>query len=208
MQFWLGDFSDETQPWDGLYMSDDGGATFVKVLGLDPSKYCNSGGYFPIIDVDRIAAEANLNLTNQFIIRFQQHDNANFNFSDDEDGFYLDDVRVFVPDTTYAALPFNDDFNGGIPKVNWHWNTAFETAPDSLVNGYSTVTNNGSYGVGTTAGVGRTPAVFLGKTCDGAFHTNALDLNLDLAGQTQVAMQFWLEDFSDEIGRASCRERV
>lgn len=198
LEFWFRDFADETQQWDGLYFSDDGGASFVKVINFDPINYCGSLSQFPTLDVDELAFSAGLSLTGQFIIRFQQYDNANFSTLNDEDGFYIDDVKVYVPDTTYAPLPFEDDFNGGIPKVNWHWNAAFETAPDSLVNGYTTITNNGRYEVSTTAGVDNTPTVLIGKTCDGTFHTNALDLNLDLSGQDQVWLELWFRDYGDE----------
>jgi hypothetical protein len=39
--------------------------------------------------------------------------------------------------------------------------------------------------------------VALGRRVDGNFTTNALDLHLDLAGQGQVELRFWIKDRSD-----------
>ncbi len=42
MSFWISDDADETHPEDGIYFSDDGGVTFVKVYDFDPVGWVNT----------------------------------------------------------------------------------------------------------------------------------------------------------------------
>jgi hypothetical protein len=94
MTFKINDRSDDTQADDALYFSDDGGVTFVKVFGFDFSNTDNAYTDYTI-DINSLAASNNLNLTSQFIVRFQQHgDGALPSNAEINDGIYLDDVNV------------------------------------------------------------------------------------------------------------------
>ena len=79
MTFWIADQIDESHVDDGLYFSDDGGNNFMKALDFFPDEWCDGiYGQHPPIDVDGIATELGLELTNQFVIRFQQTGQSDF----------------------------------------------------------------------------------------------------------------------------------
>ncbi len=196
MTFRIYDQSEEDHPQDGLYFSNDGGLTFKKAFDFLPESWCNQYGAFPPLDIDALAAKINLTFTNKFIIRFQQHDDGDFsNNGTGADGIYLDDVSVYVPQLRYATLPFEDNFEGTDFDAVWAWRFADKTAgtgavdftrPSNLVEVY-----NGN-------GYQSSRAARLGKRCDDGEVTNALDLHLNLAGQTQVEMTFFIYDNDDE----------
>ena len=111
MTFWIADWYDETDTDDGIYFSDDGGSTFVKVLNFKPSEWCdNTYGQHPPLDVDKLASEAGLNLTSQFVIRFQQRGENDFTgaYFASGDGFYLDDISV-IGMATSTLFSFEGD---------------------------------------------------------------------------------------------------
>ncbi|MEQ9306508.1 MAG: hypothetical protein RJQ14_21525, partial [Marinoscillum sp.] len=85
------DFFNEDHDEDGLFLSDDGGSNWEPVFTFKPESWCdNQWGTYQPFDIDKLAAEAGLSLTANFVIRFQQYDNADFNGINDEDGFYID----------------------------------------------------------------------------------------------------------------------
>jgi len=184
MTFWIADWFDETDPDDGIYW---------------PAEWCdNLYGQHPPLDVDKLASAESLSLTDQFIIRFQQRGVDDFvgNSGTAGDGFFLDDVNVYDPGLVYATLPFEDDFDTGVFKDSWAWNFADQTATVGsnfgITSPMSKVAIEGSIGIDNTNGVA------IGRRCDGAFTTNALDLHLDLSSQSNVEMTFWIADWFDE----------
>ncbi len=201
MTFKINDRNDDTQADDALYFSNDGGNTFQKVLDFKTSDWCNQYGAFPPIDVDALAALHGLSLTGQFVIRFQQHGDAALPINTGtNDGIYIDDVNVYVPVLTYASLPFSDDFEVLTFGSAWTWSFADQT------NTLATIPTRPSNIVDIASGVGfnNSRGVRMGRACsDGSatsdgFATNALDLHLNLAGQTEVAMTFKINDRSDD----------
>jgi len=197
MTFWMYDNNDETQIDDGIYFSDNGGTTFKKVFDFRPSDYCDyEYGKFPPLRIHELAAKNGLELSNQFIVRFQQHDDLDFSGS--PDGLILDDINVYVPCTAYfqitANTPFFDDFETGNLGCNWAWSfadatntlAAVPTRPSNVVEVVPNTAQSGQY------------SVAMGKTCDDGFATNALDLHLNLAGLTKVELSFWMFDNNDE----------
>ena len=171
----------------------------MKALDFFPDEWCDGiYGQHPPIDVDGIATELGLELTNQFVIRFQQTGQSDFvGGSNNQDGFYLDDVKVYDPKLEYASLPFSDDFEEGKFSSSWAWNFADETT--TIVSG-DAITNPMSF-VGVVDGFGADGSTFstwVGKRCDGTFTTNALDLHLNLLNQLEVMLTFWLADHRDE----------
>ena len=199
MTFWIADWYDETDTDDGIYFSDDGGSTFVKVLNFKPSEWCdNTYGQHPPLDVDKLASEAGLNLTSQFVIRFQQRGENDFTgaYFASGDGFYLDNVKVYDPGLTYATLPFEDDFNTGVFKDSWAWNFADQTS--TVASDFGITSPMSKVAIEDGVGVDNTNGVAIGRRCDGAFTTNALDLHLNLSNQTNVEMTFWIADWYDE----------
>ena len=87
LTFWWKEFSDESHSTDGVYLSDDGGATFIKVYSL-------TGGtstYQQIaLDIDALASTYGLSLSSTFVVKFQQYDN----YPITTDGMAFDDISV------------------------------------------------------------------------------------------------------------------
>jgi Secretion system C-terminal sorting domain len=191
MTFMISDRNDETHVDDGLYFSDNGGLNFKKVFSFKPSDWCNQYGQYPPFDIDKLATDNGLSLTPNFIIRFQQHGE---NYLPSYDGFYIDNVNVYVPMRNYTMLPFFDDFEGPNLSSSWVWSfadqtntlAAIPTRPSNIVD-----IENG-------IGINNSRAVRMGKACSDGFATNALDLLLNLANQPQVAMTFMISDRDDE----------
>jgi hypothetical protein len=199
MSFWIKDWFDETDADDGIYFSDDAGDSFKKVLDFKPGEWCdNLFGQHPPLDVDKLADNAGLNLTNQFIIRFQQRGEDDFigGSSVAGDGFVLDDVKVYDPQLVYATLPFEDDFNTGIFKNAWAWNFADQTA--TINSNFDITSPMSRIDIQSGSGINNTNGVAMGRRCDGAFTTNALDLHLNLSDHSNIEMSFWISDWFDE----------
>ena len=210
LRYWLRDFFDEAQNEDGLYFSDDGGQNFVHVVPFDfDTESDNVYMSPPPIDVDALAAFNGLSLTSTFVIRFQQIGTGNFSTAGNEDGFMIDDVSVTVPAIEYAGLTkevtggyaFEDGFESSTFGPMWHESNPSDpsvgqpTAPifaparrGGLVNVVSASRN---------ANTG-TFSAWIGRDTDGPSTANALDLRLNLLGQTQVELRFWLSDYFDE----------
>ncbi len=85
-------------------MSDDGGATFIKALEFDlPEREYTQR----TLNIDELAAGVGLQLTGQFVVRFQQHGAQAFT-STFSNGFSFDDFSVtgtFVPADMCVGLP-------------------------------------------------------------------------------------------------------
>lgn len=187
------DYYDDTQQEDAIQFSDDGGATFVTVVPFNPSSWPNTWLRYPPLDVDKEAALRGLTLNDQFVIRFQQGGSGDFNTSGSEDGFYLDDVRFESFEPVYATLPFEDGFEEGDFGPSWAWAWPDETAdlqqirPETRVNvGTGYAVHSGSFGT------------YLGRHYDGGRITSAVDLHLNLKGNNQVELSFWLKDHYDD----------
>ncbi|MDN5214042.1 DUF4347 domain-containing protein [Fulvivirgaceae bacterium BMA12] len=116
LSFYWKDYADETSAQDAIYFSDDGGASYQLVHSLTPGSTADETWNQIVLDVDVLAAGAGLTLNDQFVISFEQYDNAAINpgsvFSD---GLAFDDIALYVPNTL----------------TNWTGNaltTAWETA--------------------------------------------------------------------------------
>lgn len=188
-------YGEETHIQDGLFFSDNGGSSFTKVLDFKPELWCDYFyGRFPPIDVSKLIAAHGLSHSSQFIIRFQQHDNADFAFSGDEDGLMIDNVEVYSDPCPFATLPFEDNFDTGTLKDSWQWvfgeDTSFPATDVTVIHGFTGVTES--------TGIGGSYGLQMGKTCDGTPHTNSIDLCLDLSGQTDVKLSFKIYNYDDE----------
>ncbi|MCK5124904.1 MAG: T9SS type A sorting domain-containing protein [candidate division Zixibacteria bacterium] len=87
LTFYWKEHSDETHTQDGVYLSDNGGSSFVKVYNLTGG----SSTYQQIsLDIDALAASNSLSLTGTFVVKFQQYDNYGLT----TDGMTFDDISV------------------------------------------------------------------------------------------------------------------
>ena len=84
------DFSDETHAQDGIYFSDNDGASFVKVHDLNGGSVANNTWQLVNLDVDQLASGAGLSLNGSFVIKFQQYDN----YGIATDGMAFDEISV------------------------------------------------------------------------------------------------------------------
>ncbi|ETX04685.1 MAG: hypothetical protein ETSY2_27420 [Candidatus Entotheonella gemina] len=195
LSFWVRSNNDATNPQDGLWFSDDGGQTFTKVFDFDLSNWTQGTyGQFPPFDVDLLASENGLSLTNQFVIRFQQHGDRDFTgVASGRDGIYLDDVSVSAGPVTYSALPFEDGFEEGMLGNSWRWGDSRTSLPSGflLPGGIVGIDSDSAANTGIFG-------VVMGRRTDGNETTNALDLHLDLLQHEQVELRFVAFSNNDE----------
>ncbi len=156
LAFWWKDFSDETHAQDGVYFSDDDGATFVKVQDLNGGSYTNNVWNEFNLDVDALASSNGLSFTSTFVIKFQQYDNYGIT----TDGFAFDDISVTAgtappPDAVTVTYPNGGETltGGGTANITWTYTGTFTTVDidyssdggsswSSIVSGTA---NDGSY---------------------------------------------------------------
>ncbi|MDX1522553.1 MAG: DUF11 domain-containing protein, partial [Anaerolineae bacterium] len=88
LDFWWHENEDENNPADGVFVSDDYGATWHPALSFNngPQSWRQDG-----LDLDALAATYGLAFNNHFQVKFQFEDNADFV---NNDGYALDDVQV------------------------------------------------------------------------------------------------------------------
>ena len=112
LDFWGRDFTDDPDPEDGIYISDDG-ATWYQVFSLHtaPSHYRHY-----IFDLDEAAAAAGMALNDHFQIKFQFYGNDPIPI----DGYAIDEVRLRLPPSPVpAAFPYYDGFESGVLGDEW-----------------------------------------------------------------------------------------
>lgn len=111
LTFWWKSLGDEVHAADGVWFSNDGGATFTQVFTLSG----NPGIWQPItLDVDQLASQFAMALTNTFVIRFSQFDDEVIGM----DGFAFDDISV-TAGKSYAPVPYSTGFETGVLDAFW-----------------------------------------------------------------------------------------
>ncbi|WP_236980431.1 choice-of-anchor Q domain-containing protein, partial [Membranihabitans maritimus] len=125
LQFWWAEWNDETEEQDGIYLSDDGGNSFVKVLDLNGGSYTDLEYQYFNLSLDSIHAIHGLSYTSNYIIRFSQYDD--YYFAGGNDGFLIDDVEVISEDYFYV-----DQSNSMGLENGENWTTAFANLQDAL----------------------------------------------------------------------------
>jgi PKD repeat protein len=156
LEFWWKEFGDETHSQDGVYFSNNGGASFAKVQDLNGGSYSNNTWYNFGLDLDQLAASAGLSLTSTFVIKFQQYDN----YPISTDGFAFDDISVTAggvppPVAAFSGSPtsgcapltvnFTDQSTGDI--TSWDWNFGDGTAHSAAQNPSHQYANPGDFTV-------------------------------------------------------------
>ena len=102
LDFWWAEWNDETEPQDGVYISDDGGATFTKVLDLPGANYTDLVYTHFDMSLDSINTLYGLSFSSTYIVRLQQYDN--YYFAGGNDGFLFDDLNVYQTCSTSSSL--------------------------------------------------------------------------------------------------------
>jgi PKD repeat protein len=158
LEFWWKDFADETHTQDGVFFSDNGGASFVKVLDLPGASYSDNVWRNFSLDVDQLASSAGLNMNSTFVVKFQQYDN----YPIATDGHAYDDISVtedvlpppvadFSGSPTSGTAPlqvqFTDESTGA---TSWSWNFG-DNGTSTAQNPSHTYADAGTYTVSLTA---------------------------------------------------------
>ena len=179
LDFYFKDFGDEDQNVDGIYLSDDGGTNFIYVHEIAPGDYTNATWNHIILNIDELASTYGLTLNSTFVIRIHQYDNYGIN----NDGFAIDDLEVKAG-PVYADFPYSTSFEQGYFEREWAASTSnsFGRLQVTSANGPRTGNYHMTMDV-TTANISA---------------SNYADLYIDLAGQTDVILDFYLKDFGDE----------
>lgn len=192
LSFYMRDDNDETQYYDGVFLS-DGSSSFKRVLALEPGRWCdNTWGFFRV-DLDELIAKAQLNYTSNFILQFRHEGKQVYNafYGSDRDNFYIDEVRVYEAHTIVpASIPFKEGFSSGLQN-DAHW---FFQPMQLDVNGvptdYSTpyewlakVNDKPSDGDGNSLFMGKW------KNCAGEMQRNTADLHLNLSGLADADLE-------------------
>ena len=153
LSFWWKDIGDETHTQDGVFFSNNGGTSFVKVHNLDGGTTTNNVWYLRSLDLDALAATAGLSLTSTFVVKFQQYDN----YPITSDGMCFDDVSVTAvaaPTVTLTAPNGGESFTAGAStNITWTYtgtlaNVKLEYSTDAGAT-WTTITasttNTGTY---------------------------------------------------------------
>ncbi|WP_221412583.1 hypothetical protein, partial [Fulvivirga lutimaris] len=91
LSFFWKEFGDENQTGlEGLYFSDNAGASFTQVAIFGGEDYADNTWLNIKLDVDQLAIDNGLTLSATFVIKFQQYDNASI----PDDGFAFDDINI------------------------------------------------------------------------------------------------------------------
>ncbi len=202
MEFWLRRDYDETDEDDAIFLSVDGGSSFQKVLNLRPGDWGNLAYGQVVVDLGAAADFHGLELSGQTVVRIQQSGQDDFvgGVSYNTDGFFIDDV-VVKGAPQYASLPFEDGFEADALGASWRVADSYNsdlTAPEAAsqwglvmpvrrITDVQAIPRTGDY------------ALAMGRSADGsAAGANAIDLHLNLGGQEDVTMEFWLRRDYDE----------
>lgn len=200
LEFWIRDEEDENHDEDAILISDDGGQSFVRALRLHPAIWANSIYGLVVVDLGMAATFNNKELSDQFVVRFQQRGLYDFDPAPRRDGFFIDDVVVRGA-PQYATLPFTDGFEADTLGPAWRRADPFNSdmpvvesesqwgfiEPVRRFDNLPDIPRTGNYALG----IGR-PGFAFGNG------VNALDLHLDLSGHKDVTLEFWIRDEEDE----------
>lgn len=196
LSFWIRAYDEETQADDGIYFSDDGGLTWVKIFIFAPGDWCNTQyGQFPPLQLEAMVNARNKSLTANSIIRFQQHDDEDFsNGGTGSDGISIDDVRVYVAPRSYTKVPFFEDFEAGLREMEvWSFYDDPAMPSPSITSPANVV------GVFPDDGVNSSNGLTMGKRfCDGDFRYNAFQILTNLNGASGVQMSYSIYSYNEE----------
>lgn len=178
LRFWFKKFNDENHNEDGLFFSNDGGATYEKI-------YSFSGDYPEwtqfLLDLDKLTAVAGIKFSATSVLKFQQYDN----WAIDSDGFAFDDINIYAFDTLscHATIPYETGFEDGMDSC-WVTTTSNFFGRNRITPDYTPHT-----GINALA-----MDVFQSNN----LCTNQAQLHLDLSGQSDVLLSYWIREYGDE----------
>jgi hypothetical protein len=98
LDFWWHEYGDENDPADGVFLSDDSGATWYNIFSFNdgPASYTHQ-----VIDLTAAAATYTLTLGANTQIKFQGYDN----YSIPTDGYTIDEVKLTATSPAACVAP-------------------------------------------------------------------------------------------------------
>jgi hypothetical protein len=113
LDFWWREFYDENDAADGVFLSDDNGSTWQKVLSFNngPYSYRND-----VIDLDAAASTYGLTFNKCFLVKFQFYDD----FPISTDGYSIDDVKVYNRLTAPTLISPSGTISDTTPTYTWN----------------------------------------------------------------------------------------
>jgi len=119
LSFWWCEFNDENHDDDGVFISDDKGDTWYRVFSFNdgPSSFTQE-----TIDLNAQASAAGMDLNNNFLIKFQFHDDYSVSW----DGYAIDDIAVVYAPSAPAGLAAAAASSTGI-DLSWTDNSDDES---------------------------------------------------------------------------------
>jgi len=179
---------------NGLWLSDDGGETFVKGYDFWNGLWTDPNGYVQPIQIGELARLRGLELTENFVVRFQYFDIGSL-----EDfrwkGFFIDDVIVTDQPMTFVSPPFRDSFESSALGPPWVWRDPIKTAEHQTNRNNAIVKPTTDIRETLTARTGLRGLLLGHSVGDGTTSTTAIDLQLALANYENVKLQFYLMRF-------------
>lgn len=191
--------NDETQFYDGIWLSDDGGKTFPQkpLLSFEPATWANrTYGRFQPINLSEAIKKAGLRFSTDFVIRFQHEDDEDYSWQN-EDGLWIDNIHIDVlPPIEYKKVPFCDNFDNPALKLDhYRLKTAELDANGKPLRG---TTPSYNMTLGRIYGNGPNSWHF-GKINDfNGENINYLDIHINAANLASTKLSFDLIEFIEE----------
>ncbi len=217
LSFFTADFFDESGPYDGIYASKGPGHPFKPIISFNsdvwdqPNSYSswdpyywNLAGYMGSrapYDLDKLLL-ANLGeIPDTLILRFQQYGSGDWGQSGGRDGIFLDNISIQVdPSPTYKNIPYFDGFESGVLGPEWKNASEKALGQTALSSNINLLTRFPTLQtVNSTGSKNGTYQLRMGKSADiEGTNFNALDLHLNLLGEGNVQLTYWIYEFFDE----------
>jgi hypothetical protein len=167
---------------DGIFFSDDAGASFVEVTSLNGSDFTDETWQEFTLDVDQLATDNGLTLTSTFVVKFQHFDTEEIS----ADGFAFDDISVtavVVCTPTYlTTLPYVEDFELG--TFGTEWCIPSNSFARTIITSDHTPFEGSNH-------------LTMDANPSGNAAINEALLHIDLSGEADVQVDFMWKEFND-----------
>ncbi len=228
LEFWWREFNDENDPDDGVFISDDYGGSWSRVLSFNNGTQAYT---HELISLSTMRSAYGLDFNEHFQIKFQFYDN----YEIATDGYAIDEVELWVitptptptpegyesPTPTPTVTPTPYGFKSPTPTPSVPPTPTVTPSPSTtptpppvtlpfydgfesgvLGQGWSTFTEaEGRVQVGSGYPYAGTYSALLDDSYNGGVYSTAsLTLTVDLSGQSdrEVNLEFWWREFNDE----------
>lgn len=148
--FWWAEWNDETEAQDGIYVSDDAGVTFVKIIDLNGASYNDLEWNYFKVNLDSVNNHHGISFTSNYVIKLQQYDN--YYLAGGNDGFLFDDIEIVSLSTGISENdktkvkvfpnPTTDFVNISLSKSNTNYSYQLFSIEGKLIEANNAVSTN------------------------------------------------------------------